>query len=210
MKKGIAALRPALFALFLLLPVLFQTLLGFQSGARWAWEGAYLALALGFAMCLWRREDRGGWWCVLLIPVAAVGWCFCQNPWLGAALGALAAALLVRGRLPMAAKLSAAALVALACLCSAFALLILPLRGTARYVVCGPSGSPLEYAEVEVVDPGAMGRIRYYAVEQTALADAWPLFRVGVVTGRDSAPSGTGKYGFLIDRYFELQEEKQT
>lgn len=67
----------------------------------------------------------------------------------------------------MAAKLSAAALVALACLCSAFALLILPLRGTARYVVCGPSGSPLEYAEVEVVDPGAMGRIRYYAVEQT-------------------------------------------
>ena len=37
MKKGIAALRPALFALFLLLPVLFQTLLGFQSGARWAW-----------------------------------------------------------------------------------------------------------------------------------------------------------------------------
>ena len=77
-------------------------------------------------------------------------------------------------------------------------------------MVCGPSGSPLEYAEVEVVDPGAMGRIRYYAVEQTALADAWPLFRVGVVTGRDSAPSGTGKYGFLIDRYFELQEEKQT
>lgn len=195
---------PPLLLGWLLLPVLFQTLMGFQSGARWAWEGAYLLLTLLLCAGLYRvRADRGGWWCALLAPAAALGGVFAQNALLGGALAVLAAVLLVKGRPPLALRLLAGAALVPLCACALLALLVLPMRGTARRVVADPDGGPRQYAEVTIVDPGAMGRVRYHAVEQYGLLELDPLLRLSVVTGRDSAPSGQGKYGWLVDAYFE-------
>ncbi|MCI6397574.1 hypothetical protein, partial [Lawsonibacter sp.] len=69
-------LVPVLLLLgWLLLPVLFQTRMGFQSGARWAWEWSYFALTALAAAGLrrYRWNGRGGLWCALLSPAAALG-----------------------------------------------------------------------------------------------------------------------------------------
>ena len=197
-------LVPVLLLLgWLLLPVLFQTRMGFQSGARWAWEWSYFALTALAAAGLrrYRWNGRGGLWCALLSPAAALGAAFCQNVLLGGALAVLAVALLVRARLPLLPRLlSAAALVPL-CAWVLLSILVLPLGATARYLVDDPAGAPRQYAEVTIVDPGAMGRVRYHAVEQYALVELDPVVRLSWVTGRDSAPSGSGTYGYLVRDY---------
>ena len=88
-------LVPVLLLGWLLLPVLFQTRMGFQSGARWAWEWSYFALTALAAAGLrrYRWNGRGGLWCALLSPAAALGAAFCQNVLLGGALAVLAVAL---------------------------------------------------------------------------------------------------------------------
>ncbi len=207
-EKGMGLFRakqfPAVLLGWLLLPVLFQTCMGFQSGARWAWELGYLVLTVLLYAGLWRGrpEDRGGWWCVLLVPAAGLGAAFCQNALLGGALVLLPVALLARANLPAVPRVMAAAVLAALCAGVALSLAAAALGGTARYLVNDPEGGPGTYAEVTVVDPGAMGRIRYHAVEQTALLDLGPVLRLSYVTGRDSAASGAGKYGAVIDRYF--------
>lgn len=126
---------------------------------------------------------------------------FCQNVLLGGALAVLAVVLLVRARLPLLPRLlSAAALVPL-CAWVLLSILVLPLGATARYLVDDPAGAPRQYAEVTIVAPGAMGRVRYHAVEQYALVELDPVARLSWVTGRDSAPSGSGTYGYLVRDY---------
>lgn len=134
-------LVPVLLLGWLLLPVLFQTRMGFQSGARWAWEWSYFALTALAAAGLrrYRWNGRGGLWCALLSPAAALGAAFCQNVLLGGALAVLAVALLVRARLPLLPRLlSAAALVPL-CAWVLLSILVLPLGATARYLVDDPA-----------------------------------------------------------------------
>ena len=110
-------------------------------------------------------------------------------------------ALLVRARLPLLPRLlSAAALVPL-CAWVLLSILVLPLGATARYLVDDPAGAPRQYAEVTIVAPGAMGRVRYHAVEQYALVELDPVARLSWVTGRDSTPSGSGTYGYLVRDY---------
>ena len=177
--------------------------MGFQSGARWAWEWSYFALTALAAAGLrrYRWNGRGGLWCALLSPAAALGAAFCQNVLLGGALAVLAVALLVRARLPLLPRLlSAAALVPL-CAWVLLSILVLPLGATARYLVDDPAGAPRQYAEVTIVAPGAMGRVRYHAVEQYALVELDPVARLSWVTGRDSTPSGSGTYGYLVRDY---------
>ena len=154
-------LVPVLLLGWLLLPVLFQTRMGFQSGARWAWEWSYFALTALAAAGLrrYRWNGRGGLWCALLSPAAPL------------------------------------------CAWVLLSILVLPLGATARYLVDDPAGAPRQYAEVTIVAPGAMGRVRYHAVEQYALVELDPVARLSWVTGRDSAPSGSGTYGYLVRDY---------
>lgn len=116
---------------------------------------------------------------------------------------ALGVALLVRAKVPGLLKAAVCVPFALLCLGLTMNLLSAALGATAQYWVENPEDGPGQYAQVTIVDPGAMGRIRYRAVEQRVLVDLYPLLRIGLVTGVDSAPSGTGKYGYLVDRYFE-------
>ena len=74
------------------------------------------------------------------------------------------------------------------------------------YRVPVPGSLPGAFAQVTVLDPGAMGRIRYTAVEQVPLLDLDPLVTISRITGQDSAPSGTGPYGYVIDWYFAGKE----
>ena len=87
------------------------------------------------------------------------------------------------------------------CIRDRLSILVLPLGATARYLVDDPAGAPRQYAEVTIVAPGAMGRVRYHAVEQYALVELDPVARLSWVTGRDSTPSGSGTYGYLVRDY---------
>ncbi len=187
-------LVPVLLLGWLLLPVLFQTRMGFQSGARWAWEWSYFALtalaAAGLRRYRWNGRGAGcGARCSRPLrrwapPFArmfcwAGRWQYWQWPcWCA--------------RLPLLPRLlSAAALVPL-CAWVLLSILVLPLGATARYLVDDPAGAPRQYAEVTIVAPGAMGRVRYHAVEQYALVELDPVARLSWVTGRDSALPGAG------------------
>ena len=200
-------------ALFLtcwfLLPVLFQTKLTFLSGGRLAWEGAYLALSILMvrqSRDLWTAGERG------LLPAlaAGVGALYAQNPLLGAALvllawrlrGGMAVRLERVGCAMVLALLSAVVTLQLLVTALAAGLGVLP----PTYRVPVPGSLPGAFAQVTVLDPGAMGRIRYTAVEQVPLLDLDPLVTISRITGQDSAPSGTGPYGYVIDWYFAGKE----
>lgn len=198
-----------LLTCWFLLPVLFQTELTFLSGVRLAWEGAYLALSI-----LLVRRSRGLWtgggWRLLPALAAGAGALYAQNPLLGAALVLLAWRLSgemtvrpMRGSCGAVLALLSAA-VALQLLVTALAAGLGVLPPTYRVPV--PGGMPGQFAQVTVLDPGAMGRIRYTAVEQVPLLDLDPLVTISRVTGQDSAPSGEGDYGYVIDWYFAGME----
>lgn len=192
-------------AAWFLLPAAFQTGLTFLSEVRGVWEGLYLLLSLWL---VWRTRAlwQAGPWRAAPALCAGAGALFAQNLFLAAALAALAWAL----RRPMACRpsriLSAAALAVVT-----LGVVLRLLAGAAGfgpprflpYQVAVPAGTAGEFASVTVTAPGAMGRVRYHAVEQRPLLSLGPLATVSAVTGLDSAPSGTGKYGFVIDWYFE-------
>ncbi len=192
-----------LFSGYLLLPVLFQTWLGFSSRWRGVWEGVYLLLAVLLAFGVWQAARKLGPGVGALIPALAsgTGALWCRNLWLGIALMALTAALILvsGGHWAVKAMLITGIILLGVLLC--LRLLAFSLIGQVTYTVPVPNGRPGEYAEVRINDPGAMGRIRYFATEQHAVFDGGDLLRVSVVTGRDSAASGNGTYGWLIDDY---------
>lgn len=148
----------------------------------WAF-GAFFLLPLLFRR--WLSFQSGFTW----------GWAACYV--------ALGAALLARAKVPGLLKATACVPFAFVCLGLTMNLLSAALGATAQYWVENPEDGSGQYAQVTIVDPGAMGRVRYRAVEQQVLVDLYPLLRIGLVTGVDSAPSGRGKYGYLVDRYFE-------
>ena len=198
-----------LLTCWFLLPVLFQTELTFLSGVRLAWEGIYLALSI-----LLVRRSRGLWtgggWRLLPALAAGAGALYAQNPLLGAALVLLAWR--VRGGMTVPLGRVGCAVV-LALLSAVVTLQLLVTALTAglgvlppTYRVPVPGSLPGAFAQVTVLDPGAMGRIRYTAVEQVPLLDLHPLVTTTRITGQGSAPSGTGPNGYVIDWYFAGME----
>ena len=204
-----ARLFPLFFLGLLLLPILFETLLSFRSPFRSAWELGYLLLAIGLSLGLRAQEGRLGWWAALSALAAGFSAPFCRNAWLSAALILFAVVLLCRAVVPHWAKISGGVLIGILVLCTCFRLLM----GTFLGVYYGPSyearvpGAGERYsATVTICDPGAMGRIRYHAVEQYELVSLGSAARIALVVGRDSAPSGQGAYGYLIDAYFDRSD----
>ena len=191
----------------LLLPVLSGPWVVFVSQVRWGWEAVYLLLAAGVPMGLRRLDPvgRGGWWALSLALALGASGLFCQSPTLGAGLLAVGLCTLIAAAAPRWAKwLSGLALGLALCL----VLLALLLGGlaawlTAVWEVVLPGETPGSFVLVEVRDPGAMGRTRYFATEFQELLSLGDLGRVGRVTGRDSGVSGEGQYWYVVDAYFE-------
>ena len=202
---------PALLIWFLL-PVLFQTLLGFHSALRLWWEAAYLLLSILLvraAADLW----RAGGWRAPLILAALLGALYARNPYLTVTLLVLGWMLWrpMEHRLFRRAGGVAAAILTCAVVLRLAMAAFLALSGAASptWLVPAPSGGQAQFAEVTVRDPGAMGRVRYHAVEQRELFSLGTFFTISLVTGRDSAPSGTGAYGYVIDWYFSQPQWDQ-
>lgn len=193
-----------LFLSFLLLPVLFQTALGFWSAFRAGWELAYFLLAAAgtVSVCLLEKSGRS-LWTLLWAAAAGAGACMCQNIFLSVGLVGLAVALFVCGRMPV--VLKALGWVGLALLLGVLGLrLVSTLAGTKQYLMAQyGTDDARRYAVVTVRDPGAAGRMRYRAVEQYELFSVGDAVRVGIVTGEDTDVSGLGRYGGAVDRYFE-------
>ena len=193
-----------LFLSFLLLPVLFQTALGFWSAFRASWELAYFLLAAaGTVSVCWLENTRSSLWTLLWAAAAGAGACMCQNIFLSVGLAGLAAALFVCGRMPVVLKVLG--WVGLALLLGVLGLrLVSTLSDTKQYLMPQYwTDDARRYAVVTVRDPGAAGRMRYDAVEQYELFSVGDAVRIGIVTGEDSDVSGLGRYGGAVDRYFE-------
>lgn len=202
-------LKP-LYFFYLLLPILFQTLMGFQSGMRAGWEALYLVLAVVGAVYLrlCEPEGQGGVWRPFYAAAAGAAALFCQSPLLGGCLFVLAVTFCFGGKAPFTLQfLAGAAVFLLGGLVSLNLLLyaVFGNLGRPRFETYVPGDSRHTYAIVTVTDPGAMGRTRYHAVEQFELLDLGNLGRISVVMGRSSGTYGDGKYAYVIDAYFNQE-----